>query len=564
VVVKNRNAPQVRILRNTMSEIGDTVGVCLRENRSNRDAIGAAVTVRTGGLLQTKYLQAGTGFLSQHSKELFFGLGNGRDAVAMSVRWPSGLVDEFPDVPRNHRIVVDEGKPAFEAAPFRPVAGRPAGTPLDDKQSTARADSVSTWLLDPLPAPDFSLPDLSGNPVTLSSFRGKPVLLCFWAIASSPSLAPLKEFEQRRAELAGKGVQLVFLNVDQGGDVEPARAFARKEHVTSLFASPLLAGAYNILYRFLLDRRRDLPIPCFFLLEEAGMIVKFYQGELDPRQLLADLAAIPRSYRDRVLKALPFPGIQFNGQFKRNDFTYGVALFQHGYLDAAADSFRQVIAARPNNAEAHYNLGTLFLRKDDLQQARAQLQRTVELQPDYPEAWNNLGMIAGRENRLAEAIENFGRSLRDRPDYVTALLNLGNIYRRQGNIAESSRLLNRAVELEPENAEANYSLGMLYARQEDLARAVGLLEKALAIRPAYPDAINNLGVLYARQGKNTEAIEQFTSCIRIAPDFDQAYLNLARLYVLLEQKERARETLEALLKLQPEHRLARQALEMLN
>jgi tetratricopeptide (TPR) repeat protein len=50
----------------------------------------------------------------------------------------------------------------------------------------------------------------------------------------------------------------------------------------------------------------------------------------------------------------------------------------------------------------------------------------------------------------------------------------------------------------------------------------------------------------------------------VAPNFDQAYLNLARLYMLLQEKEKARDTLQALLKLQPEHKLAQQALGMLN
>jgi Flp pilus assembly protein TadD/peroxiredoxin len=563
VVVKNRNAPQIRILRNMMSELGDAVSVRLRGTKSNRDAIGAAIAVRTGELRQTKYLQAGTGFLSQHSKEVFFGLGNKPGQIAISVRWPSGQTQEFSAVPRNHRILIEEGKTTFAATPFSAVPARPARVPRNDRSVNA-ATNVATWLLDPLLAPDFSLPDVSGSPATLSALRGKPLLLCFWAIAPAGSVDQIRELRRLQPELTAKGVQVIFLNLDKGPDVTKIRAFAERERITTGISSPSVAGAYNIIYRFMFDRRRDLPIPCSFLLDEAGMIVKAYQGRLDEKQLVSDVSAIPRTYQARVGKGLPFPGTLYNGQFTRNDFTYGVALFQHGYLDAAAESFKQVIASKPNDAEAHYNLGTLYLRKNDLQQARVYLGQTVKLRADYPEAWNNLGMIAGQENRPDEAIRNFNRSLELRPDYVIALLNLGNIYRRQGNIQESSRLLNRAVELEPENAEANYSLGMFHARQNDLAHAVELLQKSVALHPDYPDAINNLGVLYVRQGKNAEAEEQFSTCIRIAPNFDQAYLNLARLYMLEQKKEKARDVLQALLKLQPDHKLAQQALGMIN
>src|SRR6185437_4037588 len=65
VVVKNRNAPQVRVLRNVMTELGHSISFRLRGTKSNRDAIGAAVTIESPHR-QTKYVQAGSGFLSQH------------------------------------------------------------------------------------------------------------------------------------------------------------------------------------------------------------------------------------------------------------------------------------------------------------------------------------------------------------------------------------------------------------------------------------------------------------------------------------------------------------------
>jgi Flp pilus assembly protein TadD/peroxiredoxin len=565
LVVKSRNAPQLRILRNAMVKIGDVVSFRLRGTKSNRDAVGAAVTLTNGALRQTKYLQAGTGFLSQHAKEIHFGLGQSAGKLSAHLRWPSGLMQEFVDIPRNHRVTLEEGKSGFSALPFSSEA-RAWQQEGPIVKSSASPEAVATWLLDPLPAPDFLLPDLSGKMASLASFRGKPMLLQLWALAAPQSAEQLRALRDRQTEFGVKGVRVITLNVDDQSRASEIRAFTEKEKLTLpvFLATPDVAGVYNILYRFLFDRRRDLPIPCSFLLAESGMIAKVYQGAVEVKQVLADAATIPRTYEARVAKALPFPGQFYGGQFKRNDFTYGVALFQHGYLDPAGDSFKQVVAAQPQNAEAYYNLGTLYLRKNDLAQARNYLEQTVKHRPEYPEAWNNLGMIAAQQNQFDEAARHFQKSLTQRPDYVTALLNLGNIERRQGNIREASQLLNRAAELEPENAEANYSLGMLYARENNLVRAMELLQKSVALRPDYPDAINNLGVLYVRQGKNAEAEQQFTACIRIAPNFDQAYLNLARLYMLQQEKEKAREILQALLKLQPDHKLAQQALGMLN
>ena len=90
VILKNRNAPQLRVLHNVMKDIGRSISFRLRGHQSNRDAIGAAITIEIGGSSQTKYLQAGSGFLAQHSKELFFGVGDADGSIRATIRWPNG------------------------------------------------------------------------------------------------------------------------------------------------------------------------------------------------------------------------------------------------------------------------------------------------------------------------------------------------------------------------------------------------------------------------------------------------------------------------------------------
>jgi len=565
VILKNRNSPQLRILHNVMREVGDAVSFRLRGTKSNRDAIGAAVTVQCGGLRQTKYLQAGSGFLSQHSKELFFGLGKTGAPVSATVRWPSGLTQSLENLPINHRISIEEGRQDFSPTKFGTRS--PAySTGSVQAASVSDAGSSETWLLDPLPAPDFSLPDLSAQSQSLRSFRGEPSLLAFWAQAAESSTKQLISIQKDSALFRSNNLQILSINVDAPENVAAVRTFLAQQHISLPvpFATPDVIGIYSILFRYLFDRRRDLPIPISFLIDEAGAIVKIYQGAADPGQVARDAASIPRNTEQRLAKALPFPGTLYNGAFKRNDFTYGVALFQRGYLDQAVASFKQVVAAKPNDPEAYYNLGTLYLRKNQLSEAQTYLEQTLRLRQDYPEAWNNLGMIAVQQSQPDVAIGNFKQSLKLRPDYTIALLNLGNLYRRQGNNSDAAELLTRALALEPQNPEANYSLGMLYARQNDFARAIELLQKAASIRPDYSEAWNNLGVIYVRQGQNGEAEQSFKQCIAEAPNFDQAYLNLANLYMLSNDKEKARQVLQSLLRLQPNHKLAQQALEMLN
>jgi Flp pilus assembly protein TadD/peroxiredoxin len=564
VILKNRNGPQLRILRNAMKDIGQSIAFRLRGQKSNRDAIGATVTIETEGHRQTKSLQAGSGFLSQHSKELFFGVGKVQGTVRASIRWPSGLTQAFEHVPVNHRIGIQEGSDKFLAKPF---AASPASyaRPGEPQKPELLPSSAETWLIEPLRAPEFSLPDLAGEAQELRSFRGGALLLHFWATASPPCREQLRLLQKYQSILAARGLRILGINVDGPGDAQAARTFAAKEALSfpNVLATQELAGTYNIIYRYLFDRRRDLPIPASLLLDKEGMIVKIYQGPVHPERLTEDLKSLPGTQAERIQRALPFKGVLYQGAFQRNDFTYGVAMFQRGYLEQAAAAFKQVIAAKPEDPEAFYNLGTLYLRKNDLREARQYLKQTVKLRANYPEAWNNLGMVAAQEGQTDEAVRNFKQSLSLRPSYAIALTNLGNVYRRLGDFDDAEKLLRRAVETTPDDPEVNYSLGMLYARQNQLEKAAWYLENAVILRPDYPDALNNLGVLFVRERRNSDAEERFKTCIRIAPNFDQAYLNLARLYVILEEKQKAKDVLLALLQQQPQHQVAQKELEML-
>ncbi len=565
VVLKNRTAPQIRILRNAMNEIGGAVAFRLRGTKSNRDAIGAVVTLEAGGLTQTKMLQAGSGFLSQHGKELFFGIGKTTGSIRASVRWPSGLTQNFEGLPANHRVEIREGATEFVATAFGKAATIYArqSEPLSVK---SLPDSVATWLIQPLQAPDFSLADLSGATQPLAALRGKIVLLQFWGTASAEFVSQLRNLQKLREALEKQGVHVLCINVDEPQDVEAIRAIVKREKLSLpvLLADEDVAGIYNIFYRYLFDRRRDLGLPTAFLLNGDGKAVKVYQGEYAPERVLEDIRVIPETRADLERMALPMKGTAYLTSFQRNDFTYGVAFFQRGYLEAATASFQQVIAAKPDNPEAYYNLGTLYLTKGDLAQARGYLEQAVKLRPEYAEGWNNLGMVSAQQGREPEAIEDFQKSLQLRPNYVTALLNYGNLLRRKGEFGEAEKLLGQALQEKPDDADANYSMGMLYARENELPRASDYLARAIAARPDYADALNNLGVLLVRQEKYSEAREKFETSIRVAPEFDQAYLNLARLYMVQNEKEKARAILQELLKRQPGHKLAQQALVMLN
>jgi len=193
-----------------MTELGPAIAFRLEGKSSNRDAIGAAVTVETGSRRQTRSLQAGSGFLAQHSKELFFGLGEAKQPVVASIRWPSGLVQQIRDLPLNHRVWVEEGAPPSRVEPFKPRAGGVPSAAAVIPGTAALPRLTESWLLAPIAAPDFSLPDVAGRIETLSARRGKLTLLYFWSAASHGYERSLEEFNEAYARWAREGVQTAY------------------------------------------------------------------------------------------------------------------------------------------------------------------------------------------------------------------------------------------------------------------------------------------------------------------------------------------------------------------
>ncbi|MBI4531838.1 MAG: CRTAC1 family protein [Candidatus Latescibacteria bacterium] len=80
--------------------------------RSNRDGIGAKVAVKSGTLVQVAEVSGGSGFGSQNSLPVEFGLGKNLTVDEVTVRWPSGTIQTLKDLPVNRTLTITESKDA--------------------------------------------------------------------------------------------------------------------------------------------------------------------------------------------------------------------------------------------------------------------------------------------------------------------------------------------------------------------------------------------------------------------------------------------------------------------
>ncbi len=447
LLVKSRLGPQLTAFANDCAGDRKAIAIRLAGTKSNRDGIGARVEVDGA----VKFLQAGCGYISQHTKILHFGLREANQAAHVEILWPSGERQEFRGLAAGFRYEITEGSSDFKKEPFaKRVFAKTDVSLVSDNESR----NHDTWLLEPVPLPDKR---------------------------KGPGLLYLGEGE--RPDLSGS-VEVVNLRSE----------------------APDVAAAYAIFRRYLLDWRPGLVLPLAFLVDENSRVHKLYASIPDAASLAADLDLMREGTRQRL--ALPFAG-DYIAQPRRNYFKLGAAFYGAGFPGHALGYLEQVVRQTPGNDKALNALGQIHLEGGRAQQAKPYLEKAIAVNPRLGEAWNNLGGVESAAGNLQEALKNYQRAIELLPKAAYPLVNAGEIHAGLGDTNAAEAMFLRATQVDPKDPEALNQLGLLAARQQRNTQAKEWFQKAIALKPDYSGAINNLGVLYLQIGQANDAIAAF-------------------------------------------------------
>src|SRR6266566_44487 len=123
------NNGTARLLRNENANQNDLLRVKTIGTRSNRDGIGAKVTLKTANGKLFSLVKTGSSYCSQSELPLTFGLGapEERRSLSLEIVWPSGQKDSITDLKSNQSLTIQEGKGIISATPI--VFSRPSPTP---------------------------------------------------------------------------------------------------------------------------------------------------------------------------------------------------------------------------------------------------------------------------------------------------------------------------------------------------------------------------------------------------------------------------------------------------
>jgi thiol-disulfide isomerase/thioredoxin len=135
---------------------------------------------------------------------------------------------------------------------------------------------AAAWALGPGDvAPDFAISDLGGKPLRLAEFRGKVVLVNFWASWCGPCLEEMPRLSDWQRKYGAAGLQVIGISMDD--DAAPVVRLLAKhpvEYPIGLGDAPLGARYGGIL-----------GLPQSFLIDRQGVVLARYKSDVDLSKL---------------------------------------------------------------------------------------------------------------------------------------------------------------------------------------------------------------------------------------------------------------------------------------
>ncbi|MBM4048584.1 MAG: tetratricopeptide repeat protein, partial [Planctomycetes bacterium] len=283
-------------------------------------------------------------------------------------------------------------------------------------------------------------------------------------------------------------------------------------------------------------------------------------------------------WRDTVRKSPQMPRAQFHlglayadaGRAKQAMGRYEMALrLNAGYvdvrnslgvthlaandLDKAREEFEKVLAGSPAHPRALNNLGAVWLASGTEKRGEAErcFRRAAAARPQFAEARYNLGKMLAEDGKDAEAKREYEAAIAANPDFAKAYNGLGLLAERRGDLAEAERLYLTAATLDARAVEPRNNLAFLCLRQNREPAAAEMFREVLALKPDYEVAHFQLGRICEQAGQAVAALRHYQAAVALKPNYYQAQTNLGIILRILGRREEALAALRAAVQASP-------------
>ena len=204
-----------------------------------------------------------------------------------------------------------------------------------------------------------------------------------------------------------------------------------------------------------------------------------------------------------------------------------VAHHRAGDLERAIQAYRQVLAARPRDADALHMLGVALAQTGRPADALPFIQGALEIYPNNAMVHQNLGNTLKALQRLPEALACYRRASELAPERIEILEAMCQTAVALGEHSEVLAISDRALALRPGDAELLLCQGMSLAKLHRFAEAEQSFLRAATLNPSNALLHGHLGNLYIAQGRHEQAAASFARVLELKPGDIDAGWNLA-------------------------------------
>ncbi len=184
----------------------------------------------------------------------------------------------------------------------------------------------------------------------------------------------------------------------------------------------------------------------------------------------------------------------------------------------ATTELQSVVAARPGNYVAHFNLGRAYLGKNDLEQARQEFDKAVQLRPDYIMARLAQTQVALLRGDVEAAQHYADDLLRIQPGSIEGLVMKAAALQRAQKYDEARSLLEPALRKVPNAVPLMLELGVIDLQQKKTKEAIEIFHKAYATNPNNPRGLLGESRALLADGQREKSVEVIRNEVQSNPD----------------------------------------------
>jgi putative PEP-CTERM system TPR-repeat lipoprotein len=222
---------------------------------------------------------------------------------------------------------------------------------------------------------------------------------------------------------------------------------------------------------------------------------------------------------------------------------------QKGDRKAAIIQLKNALQKKPDDAEARFLLGSIYIETGEALSADKEIRRAAELGMSKAKTAPQLAKAMMAQGQFQKALDELAAAgpLQD----ADAEIIRGDAYSALNKQAEAKSAYQQALKLAPDTPLALVGMAKIAYFNKDVAGAAGLIDQAIAKNPQNTEALVAKAELLRAQEKNDEAMAAYDMALKIRPDHVQNHIAKATLDISLRRFDDATKEIEIARKLAP-------------